>query len=232
MPIRRTVNFLPILSCLTAFCTTPGYASPLDSYADETPTEFNFYLSRQKSILDNTRPDVSTTTEWVGFSFFSRLNSQIEGGLLLGYSFASQENAALTAGMNLSGAHLGVALRIPLIEHPDLRVSLDSRYVYQNVDDNIGAQSVRLVWHTYDVGLSIAKHLTPLFGIYGGILYGSADGTETASGTLTQTRSFKSHPEAERIAGIFINSGLDGSIGIYAHSGLRDGIDLVFTRRY
>lgn len=231
MRISHPVNTLLLPSCLLALFLTPA-AAAMDIDANDSPTEFNLYLSRHKTILDETRPDIDTTTEWLGFSFYSRINAQIEGGFFLGYSFSSQENAALTSGMNLNGAHLGLALRMPLVAQPGLRVGLQGRYVYQNVDDVIGAQAARLVWHTYDIGLSITKQLTPAFGIHGGILYGSADGTETASGPVTQTRSFGSEPQVEGIAGVVVASGPDGSIGIHARSGLRDGIELVFSRHY
>lgn len=199
---------------------------------DDSPTAFELSLARHDLVLDRAQPQIETTVEEVGFALFDTLNPHLEGALLLGYAFANQDNAAITAGMNLNGAYGGLLLRWTLQRRAGTRASIGTEYRYYNVNDVLDDQSTRLSWHSYDVGLSLDQQLTPEFGVHLAALYGGTNGTETASGAVTQTVSLHGDAKPAGVIGLFINSANGGRIALHARTGRHNGIELIFSRFY
>lgn len=155
-----------------------------------------------------------TRIDTIDIYWYEKLTPSIEGGLVLGYQDITQTANPIEAGQALSGAYLGITLRINLLQASQLYLFTDLRYRYSSADRNLSDQEVEWQWHEgqVELGLELALGQSLALTAGAGVIY--IDGRESATGTITQVTDFEASENA------FARAGLKLLLDPYSHVGI------------
>lgn len=136
-----------------------------------------------------------------------------------------------TAGMELSGFHVGVGAQAEWFRQQPFGLSAAFDYTYQQTDDKQADRQAKISLHTAQAELAALARLPPArlqLGIYALHL----DGDETISGPVHHSRSLK----AKRSLGGFLQTDLQvdwsGRISLRLEGGAQQAVGLTFARYF
>lgn len=221
------MKHLPLLATL---CAAAAAADEPWIYP-ERPLDFSLTFSQHALDLDYGAGIVDTSVDRIGVSWRERYGERVELGLVLGYSFLTQGNNIVTAGRELDGYHAGITLDVDLLRTERTLVFAGASWLYQDVDDDDGAQHVEITWREPSVRLGISGSVGAVRA-YGGVRYADIDGRQRLSGTLNETRDIEETDSSGAFAGLELALDDDGYIGIMGQSGPDRIAGLYFGRRF
>lgn len=219
------------LLLLAALCTGPVAAEDGPSIYPERPLDFSLTLGQHTLDLDYGDTTVDTSVDRIGISWRERYGERLQLGLVLGYSFLTQGNNVVTAGRELDGYHAGVTLDIDLLKTERALLFLGVSWLYQNVDDDDGAQRVEIAWREPSGWLGVSRLIGPVRA-YGGVRYARIDGQQRLSGALNETRDIEETDSSGAFAGLELALEDDGYVGVVGQSGPDRSASIYFGRRF
>ena len=211
-------------------------AIPIAAAEDERritdpPLDFSLYLSRTKTDIDYPTAPVSTRIDRIGIHWRERYQPLLLG-LIGGASYVTQTQNIPTAGLELSGYHVGVTFEIEMLKIDSLRVSLGGAYLYERVKEERGNDHIVLAWRLPTAQLLAQWRVTPAWELYGGPHYGYLDGEERLRGATNLTQDIERRADTGGIAGIRLNLDDAGYVTLEGNSGATRSVALYFGRRY
>jgi hypothetical protein len=218
--------FVPCFFLSAAAAAADGYP-----YTDR-PLDFSLIFSHHTLALDYGGPHVDTSVDRVGIAWRESFGQRLQLGLLGGYSFLTQSNNPPVAGQELNGYHAGFSLDLDLIRRARGGVSLHGAWVYQKVDHSDGTQQVVITWREPWLELRADVLVGGGLRLYGGVRYGTIDGTQRLSGTLNETRSITETDRTGGVIGAQLELEGNGYIGAAAASGPDRRTEIFFGRRF
>jgi hypothetical protein len=212
---------------LMVFYLPPVHA---DSFSD--PIDFALHLSRLKTELSDGQETIDTTLKQAGITTFSLNKPSMQPGLSLGYAYIDTANQPLSAGMELEGFYIGVALRSILIDNRRATLSVTGSYLYQHADDSNSSQTVNLDWYQPQLDIDALWRLNASVGLTVGGRYSRVEADERIEGAVNQSLQLKRSSTLGGHAGVQFDLGEDGQMGALVHQGVSDGAEIYFQRQF
>lgn len=207
--------------------TTPAGATSLPP-----SLSFGLHLTRLDTSLRNGQQDITTTVKQIGIASIDLSQENLQPGLAIGYAYISDSDQPVTAGMVLQGFFIAPSLRGVLFDNRLLSGTLTATYLYQWVKDSNADRSVRMEWQQPQLDLDVKCHISRQINLLVGAQYGRADVDETVTGNVEQTLTLKTGPTLGYRAGVEVEVGGEGQIGIYLYRAISDGVELYFQRQF
>ena len=216
---------------LLAFVSTAATAESDNFYTDR-PLDFSLSLGHHTLTLDYGGTNVDTSVDRIGVAWRERFGERLQLGLVGGYSFLTQTNNPPTAGLELDGYHAGFSFDLDLLTLRRASVSLRGAWLYQKMDHDDGMQQISISWREPSVRLDAAAAIGGGVRVYGGLRYGTIDGTQRLSGTLNETRAIKQTDRTGGFIGLELGLEDNGYVGVSAASGFDRSVSLYFGRLF
>ncbi|MEJ2553599.1 MAG: hypothetical protein P8164_06180 [Gammaproteobacteria bacterium] len=211
-----------------------GFSIATPAGATSLPPSVNFglHLARLDTSLRNGQQDITTTVKQIGIASIDLSQENLQPGLAIGYAYVSDSDQAVTAGMELQGFFLAPSLRGALFDSRLLSGTLTATYLYQRVKDSNADRSVTMEWQQPQLDLDVNCHVSRQINLLLGAQYGRADVDETVTGDVEQTLTLKTGPTLGYRAGVEIELGGEGQVGMYLYRAISDGVELYFQRQF
>lgn len=218
---------LRFLSFLTLCIACPVRAAPVPAALD-----FALHLSRLDYPLSDGPQAINTTVKQLGVVSFDISQYPLQPGIGVGYAYASDSQQSVTAGLELEGFYLAPALRSVLLDGRRLTATLTATYLYQRIKDSNADQSVTLEWHQPQLDVELIYRISRPIGLVLGGQYGRIDADEKLSGGINQTVTLHSGPTLGYRAGLDMDVGGDGHVGVLVNRAIADGVELYFQQLF
>jgi len=225
-PSPRRFTHALTLAALTAASAVYGEVLP-----DEEPLDFGLHLTRLKTDLRAPGRNDTARIRQIGISAFDRHTPSIQPGMLLGYAWIDLERGP-AAALAPEGYYIGPAVRGELWQGARFTFTATASYLYQRVHDSNSAQAVTLQWYQPQLDLDLLGRLTRSLRVRVGATYGRADAEERSSGAINQSASLTRDAVLGGRAGLELDLGDRGQIGLTMHQAISDGVELYFQRRF
>lgn len=190
------------------------------------------YFSRQDVQLNYGQQDIHTTVKQLGIVSFDISQETLQPGLAVGYASITDGDQAITAGMVLEGFYITPILRSVLLKSPRFSASLDASYLYQQVKDSNSDNSVTLEWQQPQLALDVKYRFSRQISLLLGGQYGRIDVDEQVTGGVNQTLTLKTGATLGYRAGLEIDLGDRGQIGMLLNRFSGDGLSLYFRQQF
>ena len=223
----RPIGLIQLAFIALLITATPAGADSLN-----TTLDFSLHLSRQDISLKDGQQVINTSVKQLGVTSVDISKHPLQPGLALGYSYISDGDQAVTSGMELEGFYIAPALRDVLLDGQRVSAAFTAVYLYQRVSDSNAAQTVTMEWLQPQLDLDIRYLINRQFGLLLGGQYGRVDVDEQVSGGINQTLHLKHGAEFGYRAGLEIDLGYDGQVGLLLHRAIGDGVELYFQRQF
>lgn len=207
-------------------------AGPLIPEDGAQTLDFSLRFAGEKAPFDYGGQTHDTTSRWIGVSWREKASERLTLGMYGGYTYVTQTDNPITAGIQLDGFHAGFSLHGILLDRPRVSLYYALAYTYQKVDHKSATQNVVIDWFEPQAQLGAIVTLTKSLRLYGGGSYGYIDGEERASGTVNHTTNFSRNSRAGGFLGLDLSVEPDGYVGIEAKTGLSRGGEIYFKRSY
>lgn len=212
-----------LLSPTISAATSPysGFSSPID-----------FSLSLINSDIDLQSQDatVPVSLERISISIYTIEEPWAQLGFITGSSYLSTRDDPVTAGMNLSGYHAGLALRSTFGNNPV--IGFHANYLYQETKDELANQAVTLSWHEWTVGLTGKIILGQRLGLSAGWNYHALKARRRASGDINDTQSMDLDSGAHSLLELEWIVQPGGRVGLILQSGNDQRTEFRFAQTF
>ena len=215
------------LGFLALFIVFSAKAAPVPASLD-----FALHLSRLDIPVSDGQQQITTTVKHLGVVSFDISQQTLQPGLGVGYAYASDSQQSVTAGMELEGFYIAPALRSVLLDGHRLNVTLTATYLYQRVKDSNTDQTVTLEWQQPQLDLALIYRISRPIGLLLGGQYGRIDADEKLSGSIDQSITLQRGPTLGYRAGLDVDLGGDGHVGVLVHRAIADGVELYFQQLF
>jgi hypothetical protein len=215
------------LGFLALFIAISAGAAPVPAALD-----FALHLSRLDIPLSDGAHAITTTVKQLGVVSFDIGQQTLQPGIGVGYAYASDSQQSVTAGMELEGFYIAPALRSVLLDGRRLNIMLTATYLYQRVKDSNADQAVTLEWHQPQLDLELKYRISRPIGLLLAGQYGRIDADEKLSGSIDQTITLHSGPTLGYRAGLDLDLGGDGHVGMLVHRSIGDGVEIYFQQLF
>jgi hypothetical protein len=218
---------LRLLGCLALCIAFPTGAAPVPAALD-----FALHLSRLDIPLSDGPQAINTTVKQLGIVSFDISQQILQPGLGVGYAYAGDSQQSVTAGMELEGFYIAPALRSVLLDGHRLNATLTATYLYQRVKDSNADQTVTQEWHQPQLDLVLNWRLSRAFALVLGGQYGRIDVDEKLGGAVERTVTLHRKSTLGYRAGLDMDVGGDGHVGVLVHRAIGDGVDIYFQQLF
>jgi opacity protein-like surface antigen len=200
---------------------------------DDRATEYGFSLQggRADTVWRMDGSTVDSEIQTTGILIRQRFSDIVHLGMLGGYTTLTQTNNPNTAGLKPTGYYAGVLIDVDILTRQHVSVFGGVGYTYSRVEQSENSQSVELTWGEWRARLGGSVGAGP-FRLFGGVSYGTVDGTERLTGTISQTTRFENDSSGGGFLGVDLRVDKNGYVGLEGRSGLDDGWLLYFRHRF
>ncbi len=161
------------------------------------------------------------------------LGPRLGGTLELTYLDLSQSSLGPYAATGSTGQGLGVGLHYRLIQSRSLGLTLFGNIGYQTTRGDNGTNTTERDWWQSRIGLQLGVPLGRAVTLFGGGAYERIGGEERITGNnLDLRRNFELDEPAYGFAGLRLNLGSAGFIGLRYYAGSRSGGYLAFGNTF
>jgi len=226
-------QFFFVLACMNLFINVSHAESynTTSPYLSDVPLSFWIYIDQTQSDWDIGGIKADTEVGRFGATFSEHFSEHFQAGLFAGVTRVTQKNYARTAGLTLTGGHIGMLVRTFPLRSEKFDIDTGATLAYYLVDDEGSGRSLETSWIE---GLVYTKGIVKLdpIRISIGANYQYIDGTEKYnSTTLNQSADIKAEDDLSAMAGVdFFVEG--GTIGLHGEWGARNSIYLKFARDF
>lgn len=220
----------PLLALLGLLITLPAQAAYQASIT-------RFTLIVDQSVQTWRYPDSDslrdTRVTRARASWTEALNPRLTGQLSLSYLDLSQTRPAALRATNSAGYGLGVGLQGTLIDARHMRMTLFGRIAYQSTRGESDGNTTERNWWDSTAGLGIDVPVGATLILQGGGGYQILSGEERFTGSGVEVlESIELDQPAYGYAGLRIELGAAGFIGLRVYAGNRQGGHIVFGNRF
>jgi len=166
-----------------------------------------------------------------GLAFSEPVAPDFDFMLLGGYLGLDVDGDPIASSQDYSGRFLGLMGHYESTEGDYLNFSAAVGYTWHDVDGASSFAPSEIQWYETWGEAGPVIRTRPWRFVVGGY-YQSLDGSETDGGAANQFRRFTAGSPAGAYAGVAYYLDRTGSVGIYATSGARHGVSIVFKRDF
>lgn len=166
-----------------------------------------------------------------GLTFAEPVGDDFHFLLVGGYLALTVDGDPIASSQDYTGRFLGLMGRYESTEGDYLNFSAALGYTWHDLNGGNSFAPSEIQWYETWGEAGPVIRTGPWRFVAGGY-YQSLDGNETDGGAANQFRRFTAGSAAGAYAGVAYYMDRTGSIGIYATSGARHGVTLVFKREF
>jgi len=166
-----------------------------------------------------------------GLTFSEPVVQDFDFMLVGGYLGLDVDDDPIASSHDYTGRYLGLMGRYESTEGDYLNFSAALGYTWHDVNGGSSFAPSEIQWYETWAEAGPVIRAGPWRFVAGGY-YQSLDGNETDGGAADQFRRFTAGSPAGAYAGVAYYLDRTGSVGIYATSGARHGISIVFRRDF
>lgn len=166
-----------------------------------------------------------------GIGYSEPMSDEVSLFLHGGYATLDVDNDPVATGQDYTGRYLGVGVRYETESGDYLNLYGETSYTWAGVDGAVPDQQSHINWYESYLAFGPVLRLDG-WRVYAGAYGQRVDGDETDTGAVNQQRNLGVDRGAGAYLGIVWYVDRSGSVGIYATSGARQGIRLVFRREF
>ena len=123
-------------------------------------------------------------------------------GLALGYSFGDLSNHPVFQPIDMDGWYVGILVRGIAYETARLAVSMEARYIFQDLNGADLTRSASLRWNEYAVNATLHVALGESLRVFAAPVYGDINATYREQGTVNQSIKLNANNNAGFLAGL------------------------------
>ena len=179
-------------------------------------------------LTDGSRLDVSG----IGIRYSESTALPMQLTLSLGREGVTHSDDPRSLGFQPDGYYGGVTLTIASQNWHSLQAGADLGYSYNATTQQFNQQQIDIDWHRAEARAWLAIYPNRFTKLYGCAVALNIDGTQTINGSTPSQLDFKNEHSNGYCAGIALEVGNDGYIGLEAESRHQQGGRLYFGRRY
>ncbi|HSC46542.1 MAG TPA: hypothetical protein VLG68_00485 [Gammaproteobacteria bacterium] len=166
-----------------------------------------------------------------GIGYYEPVSDVVTLFLQGGYATLDVDNDPVASGQSYAGRYLGVGAHWETYENDRLNLAAEMSYTWHGVSGAMLNQRSDLSWYeTYSAIGPVLRF--DRWRFYAGGYYQRLEGEETDQGSVNQHRNLGVDRGGGGYLGIVWYMDQTGSVGIYATSGTRQGVRLVFKRDF
>lgn len=218
-------------SLLLAACGWAGAAAAYDDSPFMAGGSTALELGHYSTAFSYPNGDHQAHVDRYGLSFAEPVGDDFRFMLVGGYLALSVDGDPIASAQDYSGRYLGLMGRYESTEGDYLNFSAAAGYTWHDVDGANSFAPSEIQWYETWVEAGPVLSAGPWRFAAGGY-FQSFDGSETDGGAANQFRRFTAGSPAGAYAGIVYYLDRTGSVGLYAMSGARQGVTLVFRREF
>ncbi|HEU5399031.1 MAG TPA: hypothetical protein VFV77_07100 [Gammaproteobacteria bacterium] len=188
-------------------------------------------LGRYSTTFSYPNGDHEAHVDRYGLTFAEPVGDDFHFLLVGGYLALTMDGDPIASAQDYTGRYLGLMGRFRSTEGDYLNFSAAAGYTWHDVNGGNSFAPSEIQWYETWGEAGPVLGVGPWRFAAGGY-YQSFDGNETDGGAANQFRRFSAGSPAGAYAGIVYYLDRTGSVGLYATSGARHGITLVFKREF
>ena len=223
---------MPYRCLLLVFCIalwSGGAQAYDDPYSPGGSTLLD--LGRYRTPFQYSDGDHTAHVGRYGVGFYEPMAPDFDFYLQGGYLTLDVDGEPAPAPLDFNGRYLGVGARYESTEGDYLNFSAEASYTWHDVDANGFNARPNITWYEGWSAFGPELRWQNWRVSFGGYLQ-SISGTETDGGGLNSRLDFNAGRSAGAYLGLAYYLDQTGSVGIYATSGARQGLRLVFKRDF
>jgi len=193
--------------------------------------DFSMLVHHDNLELQNNDAVVDTRLNRIGVLVYDvPEHAKVHFGLNLGYAFVSHSQQALFDGEDLDGFFLGVSMRTVVLQSASARLMFLANYLFQDVSGESTTHNLSLTWNEINTSLLLSYDLNASIKLAAGVNGGWIKATQKAKGLTAQTLRLAPEPNAGFVINVGYRLSGNESVGIQAHTGYLQGLQLQFQR--
>ena len=222
-----------LLLVLTCACWQPALALDLDIRTSSASVlDFSFLIDHSTVDLKEDNTVIETNIDRVGILVFDVPEHGPHFGFALGYVFGDFNNNPLYQPLDMDGWYIGVLARGLAYRSQRITISLEARYIYQDMSGRDDLRDVALSWDEYLLNVTFAVALTGNLHFFAAPVYGDVDARYRERSALNQTVKMDSDNNAGFFAGVQYKLDERESVSLQYQDHVFTGILLDFKRLF
>ena len=224
---------LLLLLVLICACWQPALALDLDVRTSSASVlDFSFLIDHSTVDLKEDNTVIETNIDRVGILVFDVPEHGPHFGFALGYVFGDFNNNPLYQPLDMDGWYIGVLARGRAYRSQRITISLEARYIYQDMSGSDDLRDVALSWNEYLLNVTFAVALTGNLHFFAAPVYGDVDARYRERSALNQTVKMDSDNNAGFFTGVQYNLDERESVSLQYQDHVFRGILLDFKRLF
>lgn len=218
-------------SLIVFFCAWAGTAWADDDSPFMAGGSTSLDLGRYSTALSYPNGDHEAHVDRYGLTFAEPVGDDFHFMLVGGYLTLDVDGDPIASSQDYTGRFLGLMGRYESTEGDYFNFSAALGYTWHDVDGADSLAPSEIQWYETWADAGPVIRAGPWRFVAGGY-YQSLDGSETDGGAANQYRRFSAGSPAGAYLGVAYYVDRTGSLGIYATSGARHGVTLIFKREF
>lgn len=212
-----------------------GKAFALDLDIRNSPADvldFSFQIDHSTVDLRENNTLIETNINRVGVLVFNVPESGAHFGLALGYAFGDFTSNPLYQPVDMDGWYIGILARGIAYQSERIVVTMEGRYLYQDISGGDEEQNVSLSWNEYSLNVTLHVAITRKLQLFAAPVYGGLDARYRERGATSQTLKMDSDNNAGFLAGLRYKLDPRESISLQYQEHVFVGVVLEFRRLF
>lgn len=224
--------FLSLLFVIYA-CWQPAIALDFDIRNSASDVlDFSFLIDHSTINLTENDVVIETNINRVGVLVYDVPDRGPHFGFALGYAFGDFNNNPQFEPLDMDGWYLGVLARGFAYQSQRFSISMEGRYIYQDISGADDLRVTELSWNEYSFNVIFQMALTSNLRFFAAPVYGDVDARYRERGIVNQTVKMSSDKNAGYFAGLQYWLDARESVSLQYQDHIFKGIVLDFKRLF
>ena len=211
----------------------PVFALDLDIRSSSASLlDFSFLIDHSTVDLTTDNTLIETNINRVGVLTIDVPESGPQFGLALGYAYGDFNNNPLFEPNDMDGWYIGILARGVLYDSGNMAVTMEGRYIYQDISGGDESKDVSLSWNEYALNVTLHMAVTGTLRLVVAPVYGGVDTTYRERGTVNQTVKMDSDNNAGLLAGLRYQLDPREFISLHYQDAVFTGVLVQFQRLF
>ena len=198
---------------------------------DSRLVEFSLYSADQNTHFNFSSNNHEIEYQQLGLNWYESFSSYFHAGLELGYINVTQLEKLLPSAQYTSGEYTGLLFRFLPIEKDFVSLLVNLNYRYHQTKGSSTNQETEFIWSETALSSELQFHTTEYLTLFIAAEYLILDGKQHDSGDINQISSFSNTHQQGYRAGINFVLRRYEHIKIEWQSGVKNSVQLYFTRK-
>lgn len=197
---------------------------------NQSPIDFSLSFSRTDLDLVSNKITYPVRQSRISANIVNRVSANLNIGLIIGSNFLSLNNDIATAGLSLSGSHIGFAVNSTFGK--ELQLGLYASYIYQDARGENTLRIASLTWHEWLAEATLRLRLGSQWALMAGAGFMGLDTERRISGDINETIRMKLAENVQGKLAIEILTAPADRIRLTLNRGAVNGLQLSFAHAF